>query len=94
MALERELEKTGALNLNNLTFDESGYFLLYPTMLGIKVVNVYTHRCVRMIGKPENLRALKIAIYQVKIYSLTSFSFYAFIYSIFLYLFTSLHFIK
>nr|XP_018904781.1 PREDICTED: peptidylprolyl isomerase domain and WD repeat-containing protein 1 [Bemisia tabaci] len=64
MALERELEKTGALNLNNLTFDESGYFLLYPTMLGIKVVNVYTHRCVRMIGKPENLRALKIAIYQ------------------------------
>ncbi|KDR21487.1 peptidylprolyl isomerase domain and WD repeat-containing protein 1 isoform X1 [Zootermopsis nevadensis] len=64
MAAERDLEKSEAVNLGNIIFDESGYFVLYTTMLGIKVVNLYTNRCVKIIGKPENLRPLKLALYQ------------------------------
>ena len=32
-------------------FDESGHFVLYATMLGIKVLNLHTNRCSRIIGK-------------------------------------------
>lgn len=35
LAVERELEKSG-LGLGNTAWDETGGFLLYPTMLGIK----------------------------------------------------------
>lgn len=65
MAVERDLEKSEGLRLSNLTFDESGYLLLYATMLGIKVVNTFTNRCVRILGKSENLRVLKLALFQV-----------------------------
>lgn len=37
VAVERELEKAGMLRYSNLVFDDSGNFLLYPTLLGIKV---------------------------------------------------------
>jgi len=37
MAIERDLEKTEAIHNSNLLFDNSGYFLLYGTMLGVKV---------------------------------------------------------
>ncbi|KXJ16664.1 peptidylprolyl isomerase domain and WD repeat-containing protein 1 [Exaiptasia diaphana] len=63
-ATERDLEKSDALKYSNVVFDESGYFLLYGTMLGIKVINLHTTRCVRMIGKLENVRVLQLALYQ------------------------------
>lgn len=65
MAVERDLEKSEGLRLSDLIFDESGYFLIYATMLGVKIVNLYTNRCVRVLGKPENLRILKVALFQV-----------------------------
>lgn len=68
MAMERDFEKSDSWKLMNLAFDESGYLLLYPTMLGVKVVNLYTNRCVRLLGKPENLRVLRIALFQVQPY--------------------------
>jgi len=40
--------------------------LLYSTMLGVKIVNINNGKVVRTIGKQENLRLLKIALYQVK----------------------------
>ncbi|KAK7868771.1 hypothetical protein R5R35_003621 [Gryllus longicercus] len=64
MAVERDLEKSEAINLANIVFDESGYLILYATMLGVKVVNIHTNKCVRVIGKPENLRLLKLALFQ------------------------------
>lgn len=64
MAIERDMEKFEALKLEKITFDESGYFVLYPTMLGIKAVNWYTNKCAKVLGKGENLRALCIALYQ------------------------------
>jgi len=64
MAVERELDKTET-NLGNIIFDESGYIILYPTMLGVKMVNLYTNRCIKIMGKPENIRPMQLALFQV-----------------------------
>ncbi|CAG7834170.1 unnamed protein product [Allacma fusca] len=66
MAVERDLEKSEMLKMSNLTFDESSNFLLYPTVIGVKIVNIVTNRMVRLIAKPENLRILQIAVFQGK----------------------------
>lgn len=66
VAIEREVEKSDSLRMANAVFDDSGYFLLYSTMLGIKVVNVYTNRCVKILGKDENVRFCGIALHQEK----------------------------
>lgn len=65
LAVERDVEKSGALG--NLIFDESGYLLLYPTILGVKVVNLYTNKLVRTIGKPENFRLQQLALFQGRV---------------------------
>eukprot|EP00879_Flechtneria_rotunda_P012987 GHRR01013561.1.p1 GENE.GHRR01013561.1~~GHRR01013561.1.p1 ORF type:complete len:310 (+),score=84.43 GHRR01013561.1:4033-4962(+) len=50
---------------SNAVFDESGNFILVPTLLGIKVINLTTNAVSRMIGKPENTeRFLRIALWQ------------------------------
>jgi peptidylprolyl isomerase domain and WD repeat-containing protein 1 len=36
VAVEREFEKSDAIYYQNAVFDESGHFLLYPSLLGIK----------------------------------------------------------
>lgn len=64
MAMERDLEKSEAFHYERVEFDESGYFIVYPTMLGIKIVNWYTNKCVKMLAKGENLRILNVALYQ------------------------------
>ncbi|XP_062509348.1 peptidylprolyl isomerase domain and WD repeat-containing protein 1-like [Corticium candelabrum] len=66
MAQEKDLDKnvTEGLKFVNAVFDESGNFILYPTMLGIKVVNVYTCKCIRMLAKEETIRFLQLALYQ------------------------------
>lgn len=65
VAMEKEVEKTDFLHLTRLTFDESGNFLLVPTMIGIKVINLVTNRLARLIGKPENMRFLQLSMIQV-----------------------------
>jgi peptidylprolyl isomerase domain and WD repeat-containing protein 1 len=64
LAAERDLEKSEAFNYCNIIFDESGNFVMYSTMLGIKVINLQTNRCARLIGKPENARFLHLALFQ------------------------------
>uniref|UniRef100_A0A2C9JSC2 peptidylprolyl isomerase n=1 Tax=Biomphalaria glabrata TaxID=6526 RepID=A0A2C9JSC2_BIOGL len=64
LAVEKDVERSGSFNICNLVFDESGYFLLYATMLGIKVVNLHTNTCVRWLGKSENVRFLHLALFQ------------------------------
>lgn len=64
MAVERDLEKSEAFSLANIVFDESGHFLMYATLLGIRLINIHTNVCVKIIGKNENLRILQIALYQ------------------------------
>lgn len=64
MATERELEKSESLHLANIQFDCSGHFILYPTMIGIKLVNIETNRCIKIIGKGDNVRPLHVALFQ------------------------------
>lgn len=64
MATERELEKSDALQHANIEFDCSGHFIVYPTMIGIKLVNIETNRCIRIIGKGDNLRPLHVSLFQ------------------------------
>eukprot|EP00897_Mesotaenium_endlicherianum_P002680 jgi/Mesen1/243/ME1143095C07533 len=65
LAIERELDKTEDVPPPNAVFDESSNFLLYATLLGIKVVNLHSNRVARIIGKVENTeRFLRIALFQ------------------------------
>lgn len=42
IAVDKEIEKTEGVPPPNAIFDESSNFLLYPTLLGIKVINLYS----------------------------------------------------
>ncbi|KAL0585602.1 hypothetical protein ABG067_004744 [Albugo candida] len=65
-AVEKELAASEVVS--NCTFDESGHFLLYPTLLGIKVLNIETNKFVRILGKVENTdRFLRVALFQEKL---------------------------
>ncbi|KAJ9105420.1 hypothetical protein QFC21_001791 [Naganishia friedmannii] len=72
MATERELGKNGEgetckgglLRTANAVWDETGNFILYPTLLGIKVVNTVTNRVSRVLGMSETARWLNLALYQ------------------------------
>ncbi|EGN98226.1 hypothetical protein SERLA73DRAFT_91486 [Serpula lacrymans var. lacrymans S7.3] len=69
LAAERELEMPGPdgripAMWSNAIWDESGAFILYPTLLGIKVVNIVTNRVVRLYGKDEVVRWLNLSLYQ------------------------------
>ncbi|RLN61669.1 hypothetical protein BBP00_00005253 [Phytophthora kernoviae] len=64
-AVERELANSDIVS--NCVFDESGYFILYTTLLGIKVVNVETNRLVKVLGKVESSdRFLRLSLFQGK----------------------------
>ncbi|KAL9413353.1 hypothetical protein AB3S75_041931 [Citrus x aurantiifolia] len=65
MAVEKEIEKTETAPPPNAIFDESSNFLIYATLLGIKIVNLHTNKVSRILGKVENNdRFLRIALYQ------------------------------
>lgn len=65
LAADRELEKTtSALPSANVIFDESGNFIIYATLNGIKVVNIVTNRMVRLFGKDESHRFTNLGLYQ------------------------------
>ena len=65
LAADRELEKTtSAVPSTNVIFDESGNFIIYATLNGIKVVNIVTNRMVRLFGRDESHRFTNLALYQ------------------------------
>jgi peptidylprolyl isomerase domain and WD repeat-containing protein 1 len=72
MAVERDLHKMsgskgklGYVPPTNVLFDETGNFILYSTLLGIKVINIRTNSLTKLIGKVENTeRFLQIALFQ------------------------------
>ncbi|CAO2840156.1 unnamed protein product [Amaranthus hypochondriacus] len=65
MAVEKQIEQTEDAPQPNAVFDESSNFLIYATLLGIKVINLHTNTVARILGKVEsNDRFLRIALYQ------------------------------
>ncbi|KAG1663107.1 hypothetical protein FOA52_010510 [Chlamydomonas sp. UWO 241] len=67
LAVEKEvgpsLDEPGSA-APNAVFDESGNFLIYPCLLGIKVVNLVTNTVSRILGKVENERFVSVALHQ------------------------------
>ena len=48
----------------NVIFDETGHFIIYGSLFGIKVINTLTNRVVKIYGREEQFRALNLALYQ------------------------------
>lgn len=64
MAQEREVESQMMRNKSNIIFDESSNFIIYGSMVGIKVLNTFTNQVVKTYGKDENFRAVNLGLYQ------------------------------
>lgn len=64
LVVERELENPSLKTKVNVLFDESGNFIVYGSIHGIKVINTLTNRVVKVYGKEEPFRALNLAMYQ------------------------------
>ncbi|KAI1115155.1 cyclophilin-type peptidyl-prolyl cis-trans isomerase [Nemania sp. NC0429] len=64
LAAERETESGSLRNYTNVIFDESGHFILYGSIVGVKVLNTFTNQVVKVYGKDEHLRPINLAIYQ------------------------------
>lgn len=47
-----------------LVFDETGNFIIYGALLGIKVVNIHTNKVARLVGKSESNRFVNVGLYQ------------------------------
>lgn len=72
MAIERELDKNSLTSQENVIFDQSNNFILYPTMLGVKVYNWKTNRLIRTLGREEtNFRPLCVGLFQALVYEKT-----------------------
>jgi len=67
IAVEKEMRKSPALMYQQATFDESCNFLIYPSLVGIKVVNLHSNKLVRILGKVEQTeRFLAVSLFQGK----------------------------
>lgn len=63
MALESSLG-SAAFEKANIIFDETGNFIIFGSLAGIKVLNLSSNKIVRSIGKEESIRPMHLAIYQ------------------------------
>ncbi|TQS31859.1 hypothetical protein Golomagni_07847, partial [Golovinomyces magnicellulatus] len=64
LAQEKDIESALLKNKSNIIFDETSNFIIYGSMVGIKVLNTYTNQIVKTYGKDEHLRAINLSIYQ------------------------------
>jgi len=58
MAVEHELDRVWAHNnpgeaMPSLQFDQSSQYLIFGSMLGIKVMNIVSNKLSRLMGKDE-----------------------------------------
>jgi peptidylprolyl isomerase domain and WD repeat-containing protein 1 len=64
LGVERDLDHPLIRPRLNVIFDETGNFILYGSMYGIKVINTLTNRVVKVYGKEEPIRPLHLSLYQ------------------------------
>jgi len=69
MAVEKSIIEKGDLApTSNVVFDHSSTFIMYPTLLGVKLVNIKTNKLELILGKNEaNERYMSIALYQGRV---------------------------
>jgi peptidylprolyl isomerase domain and WD repeat-containing protein 1 len=64
LAVERELQKSPYWSSLCACFDESGQFILFPTLIGVKVIHLESNRVCRLLGRDESVRTISISLYQ------------------------------
>ena len=64
LAAEQDIDTPVVRKRLSLVFDETGHFLLYGSLYGIKVLNIHTNRCMRVYGAEEPFRPLSLTMYQ------------------------------
>lgn len=64
MGVERDLDHPLTRPRMNVIFDETGNFILYGSMYGVKVINVLTNKVVKVYGQEESFRPLHLCMYQ------------------------------
>ncbi|KAI0139190.1 hypothetical protein GGR57DRAFT_496227 [Xylariaceae sp. FL1272] len=64
LAAEREMESGPLRDKLNVIFDESGHFILYGSVIGVKLLNTHTNQVIRVYGKDEHIRPVALALYQ------------------------------
>ena len=69
IATEKEMERfPGMIPPSNVVFDVTGNFVLYSTLLGVKVLNIRNNTLECVLGKLENTeRFLSVALFQGKV---------------------------
>ena len=70
ISVEREIGRMGMAKFSNVIWDDSGNFIIYGSLLGIKMVNLTTRKVSRLLGQREHLRCLNVALFQGKVKSL------------------------
>nr|KYP38270.1 Peptidylprolyl isomerase domain and WD repeat-containing protein 1 [Cajanus cajan] len=71
MAVEKEIEKTESAPLPNAVFDESSNFLIYATLLGIKVRHTYTSLLLMQPTRGSSIPSCVLHLLQFTIQNLT-----------------------
>lgn len=64
LAVERELQKSPYFATLAPLFDPSGTLLIYPSVIGVKMVHLASNRLVRLLARDDTLRPLQLALYQ------------------------------
>ncbi|KAF2015928.1 hypothetical protein BU24DRAFT_391247 [Aaosphaeria arxii CBS 175.79] len=64
LGVEQDLDNPLIRPRMNVIFDETGNFILYGSMYGVKVLNTLTNRVVKVYGQEEPFRPLHLALYQ------------------------------
>jgi peptidylprolyl isomerase domain and WD repeat-containing protein 1 len=61
---EKEIAHYTGLHLPSVEFDETGTYIYFGTLFGIKVINVRSNNLVRVLGKVENSeRFMRVKLY-------------------------------
>ncbi|KAI3382452.1 hypothetical protein SNEBB_006692 [Seison nebaliae] len=66
VAFDKDLEASSAFHNCNIIFDDNSTCIIYATLMGIKIVNLFTNQTLVELGKEENYRFLNLALYQQK----------------------------
>lgn len=66
LGTEREIEKyIDVIPPINVQFDETNQFILYSSILGVKLIDLHTDKLVKILGKPETTeRFLTVSLFQ------------------------------
>lgn len=63
-SLEKDYLKSDLAAPSNVVFDESDNIIIYPTLIGIKIVNILENKVMKILGKVENERFCSICLFQ------------------------------